>query len=112
MYYRGSAAAVVVYDITDEVMVMSSDDGVCIVFRVQRSFNEMQTWITELKQLGPQNIILAITGNKSDLEAKRKVRLSFSVCLGTYYVFVCVCVCLCVCVCGAAGIESNRRGLC
>ena len=33
----------------------------------------MQTWITELKQLGPQNIVLAITGNKSDLEEKRKV---------------------------------------
>jgi Ras-related protein Rab-22 len=56
MYYRGSAAAVVVYDITDE-----------------KSFNEMQTWITELKQLGPQNIVLAITGNKCDLEEKRKV---------------------------------------
>ena len=41
---------------------------------LQKSFNEMQTWITELKQLGPQNIVLAITGNKSDLEAKRKVR--------------------------------------
>ena len=33
----------------------------------------MQTWITELKQLGPQNIVLAITGNKSDLEQARKV---------------------------------------
>lgn len=56
MYYRGSAAAVVVYDITDE-----------------KSFNEMQTWISELKQLGPPNIVLAIAGNKSDLEQERRV---------------------------------------
>ena len=33
----------------------------------------MQTWITELKQLGPQNIVLAIAGNKSDLEDQRRV---------------------------------------
>lgn len=56
MYYRGSAAAVVVYDITSE-----------------RSFNEMQTWITELRQLGPQNLVLAIAGNKLDLDKKREV---------------------------------------
>lgn len=59
MYYRGSAAAVVVYDITSE-----------------ESFDEMQTWITELKQLGPQNIVLAIAGNKSDLEDQRRVSLA------------------------------------
>ena len=39
----------------------------------QRSFNEMQTWITELRQLGPQNLVLAITGNKLDLESSRQV---------------------------------------
>lgn len=59
MYYRGSAAAIVVYDITSE-----------------RSFNEMQTWITELRQLGPQNLVLAITGNKLDLESARQVQTS------------------------------------
>ncbi|XP_064395354.1 ras-related protein Rab-22A-like [Halichondria panicea] len=56
MYYRGSSAAIVVYDITSE-----------------RSFNEMQTWITELRQLGPQNLVLAIAGNKLDLESSRQV---------------------------------------
>lgn len=34
----------------------------------------MQTWITELRQLGPQNLVLAIAGNKVDLESQRKVR--------------------------------------
>jgi len=56
MYYRGSAAAIVVYDISSE-----------------RSFNEMQTWITELRQLGPQNLVLAIAGNKLDLDHQRQV---------------------------------------
>ncbi len=40
---------------------------------LQRSFNEMQTWITELRQLGPQNLVLAIAGNKLDLESSRQV---------------------------------------
>ena len=33
----------------------------------------MQTWITELRQLGPQNLVLAIAGNKSDLKEQRQV---------------------------------------
>lgn len=33
----------------------------------------MQTWIAELRQLGPQNLVLAIAGNKVDLESSRQV---------------------------------------
>ncbi len=33
----------------------------------------MQTWIAELRQLGPQNLVLAIAGNKVDLESTRQV---------------------------------------
>lgn len=33
----------------------------------------MQTWITELRQLGPQNLVLAIAGNKVDLDSQRRV---------------------------------------
>lgn len=57
MYYRGSAAAIVVYDITN-----------------QRSFLEMQSWIQELRQLGPPSLVLAITGNKLDMEESRQVQ--------------------------------------
>ena len=39
----------------------------------------MQTWITELRQLGPQNLVLAIAGNKLDLEASRQVSECVSV---------------------------------
>ena len=57
MYYRNAAAAVVVYDITSE-----------------GTFDVLQEWITELHRLGPPNIVLAIAGNKCDLEDKREVR--------------------------------------
>ena len=67
MYYRNAAAAIIVYDITNDA-----------------TFDVLQEWITELHRLGPQNIVLAIAGNKCDLEDKREV---------------CVCVCVRVCVC-------------
>ncbi len=57
MYYRNAAAAIIVYDITSEV-----------------SFEVLQEWITELNRLGPPNIVLAIAGNKCDLEEKREVK--------------------------------------
>lgn len=56
MYYRGAAAAIVVYDITRK-----------------ESFKTLQNWIKELKQLGPENIIIAVAGNKCDLEEQRVV---------------------------------------
>lgn len=51
---RGAAAAIVVYDITRA-----------------SSFRTLQNWVRELQQLGPENIILAVCGNKSDLVDKR-----------------------------------------
>ncbi len=57
MYYRNAAAAIVVYDITNEA-----------------SFDILQEWIKELNRLGPPDIVLAIAGNKCDLEDKREVR--------------------------------------
>lgn len=57
MYYRGAAAALVVYDMTAE-----------------RTFETLQTWVEELRQFGPQNIVFVVIGNKSDLAASR-VRL-------------------------------------
>ncbi|UYV79292.1 hypothetical protein LAZ67_17001972 [Cordylochernes scorpioides] len=56
MYYRGAGAAIVAYDIT-----------------VYNSFESVKSWIRELQVHGPMNIILAIAGNKSDLEEKREV---------------------------------------
>eukprot|EP01031_Cornospumella_fuschlensis_P029341 gene29341-35419_t len=56
MYYRGAAAAILVYDITREA-----------------SFKTLQSWVEELQQKGPKEIALAIAGNKKDLEANREV---------------------------------------
>eukprot|EP00002_Diphylleia_rotans_P010949 TRINITY_DN216_c0_g1_i2.p2 TRINITY_DN216_c0_g1~~TRINITY_DN216_c0_g1_i2.p2 ORF type:complete len:124 (-),score=36.59 TRINITY_DN216_c0_g1_i2:550-921(-) len=56
MYYRGAAAAIVVYDITQKA-----------------SFQTLQRWVKELRTLGPENIVIAIAGNKADLEENREV---------------------------------------
>jgi len=56
MYYRGAAAAVVVYDITDP-----------------DSFAGAKSWVKELQRRGDPNVIIALAGNKADLEQRRKV---------------------------------------
>ena len=54
MYYRGAAAAIVVYDIT------RAD-----------SFVTLKNWVEELRTQGPADIAIAIAGNKADLDDKR-----------------------------------------
>mmetsp|Transcript_19225 Transcript_19225/g.33146 ORF Transcript_19225/g.33146 Transcript_19225/m.33146 type:complete len:201 (-) Transcript_19225:1286-1888(-) len=56
MYYRGAAAAVIVYDIT------STD-----------SYTRAKAWVRELQRQGNPNLIMALAGNKADLEAQRAV---------------------------------------
>ncbi|XP_075427442.1 ras-related protein Rab-22A isoform X2 [Ascaphus truei] len=56
MYYRGSTAAIIVYDITKE-----------------DTFSTLKNWVKELRQHGPPNIVVAIAGNKCDLNDLREV---------------------------------------
>jgi len=56
MYYRGSSAAILVYDITKP-----------------GSFAALQDWVQELKQNGPPNLVLAVCGNKCDLNEDRLI---------------------------------------
>ncbi len=56
MYYRGAAAAIVVYDITNK-----------------ESFNGAKSWVKELQRRGDPNVVIALAGNKADLHAKRRV---------------------------------------
>ncbi|XP_048449285.1 ras-related protein Rab-22A [Rhincodon typus] len=56
MYYRGSAAAIIVYDITKE-----------------ETLQTLKNWVKELRQHGPPNIVVAIAGNKCDLTDAREV---------------------------------------
>ncbi|CAN0165330.1 unnamed protein product, partial [Ectocarpus sp. 12 AP-2014] len=55
MYYRGAGAAIVVYDITK-----------------MHSFRTLKEWINELQAQGPQDIAIAVAGNKRDLESQRR----------------------------------------
>jgi small GTP-binding protein len=56
MYYRGAAAAIVVYDITS-----------------QDSFDGAKRWINELKSLHTPEVIIALAGNKLDMSDRRVV---------------------------------------
>lgn len=57
LYYRDAAAAILVYDITCET-----------------TFSALKIWIRELQRYGPQDIVLAIAGNKCDKADQREVR--------------------------------------
>lgn len=57
MYYRGAQASIIVYDITSP-----------------ESFERAKTWVRELQRQAAPNIVIALTGNKCDLESQRKVQ--------------------------------------
>lgn len=56
MYYRGANAAVIVYDIT------SLD-----------SFERAKKWVMELDKQAQPDIVIALVGNKTDLQTQRQV---------------------------------------
>ncbi|KAG9144425.1 hypothetical protein Leryth_023017 [Lithospermum erythrorhizon] len=56
LYYRGAAVAVIAYDIT-------SPD----------TFSKAQYWVKELQKHGNPDIVMALVGNKADLQEKREV---------------------------------------
>ena len=55
-YYKGAKGAIIVYDITSE-----------------QSFDNIETWIQEVKGKASNNLQILIIGNKSDLSKDRKV---------------------------------------
>uniref|UniRef100_A0ACD5WUA4 Uncharacterized protein n=1 Tax=Avena sativa TaxID=4498 RepID=A0ACD5WUA4_AVESA len=56
LYYRGAAAAIVAYDITNP-----------------ESFKKAQYWVKELQKHGTSGIIMVLVGNKADLHESRSV---------------------------------------
>ncbi|XP_041697031.1 ras-related protein Rab-31-like [Coregonus clupeaformis] len=64
VYYRGSAAAVIVYDITK----LGRNASIFC-----DSFQTLKKWVKELKEHGPEDIIVALAGNKKDLGDIREV---------------------------------------
>jgi Ras-related protein Rab-2A len=55
-YYRDSACAIIVYDITDK-----------------NSFDKVKDWIHDVRNLAPPDCLLVLFGNKIDLEAQRAI---------------------------------------
>lgn len=55
-FYRGSAAALVVFDITN-----------------QKTFESLDTWLGEIDKYADKDIVLMLVGNKSDLVRTRAV---------------------------------------
>ena len=55
-YYKASAVAMVVYDITNE-----------------ESFKNIQSWIKDCKDLAPKTVQMVLIGNKNDLEESRVI---------------------------------------
>ena len=49
-YYRGAVGALIVYDITNN-----------------RSFLNVESWMTEIRSKGPPGMVILLVGNKSDL---------------------------------------------
>jgi Ras-related protein Rab-21 len=58
IYYRDANGALLVYDITD-----------------RDSFIKVQTWVKELRKMLGKEVVLAIAGNKCDLERSRVVSI-------------------------------------
>lgn len=60
IYYRGAAAAILVYDITDG-----------------KSFKDVKHWVNQLQKLAPHGIVLALVGNKCDMGKSRQVSIEY-----------------------------------
>ena len=56
-YYKNSACAFIVYDITEK-----------------ESFQHLEYWLKECKAETPETLVLVLIGNKSDLAEKREVK--------------------------------------
>lgn len=55
-YYRGAAGALLVFDITN-----------------RESFNSLNQWLEDARNLASPNIVILLVGNKKDLEADREI---------------------------------------
>lgn len=56
LYYRGAAAAVIVFDVTNRA-----------------SFGNVRQWVDEVRKYTPPHLVVCLVGNKADLKAQRQV---------------------------------------
>lgn len=55
-YYRGTAAALLVYDVTNK-----------------KSFDDASSWLTEIRKHGSRDTTVILVGNKCDLRNNRQI---------------------------------------
>lgn len=83
-YYRGAHGIVVVYDVTEQVVVVASRVPAttisiaavnaivsCLCF--QESFNNVKLWMDEIERYACESVSRLLVGNKSDLVGKKVV---------------------------------------
>mmetsp|Transcript_29309 Transcript_29309/g.34869 ORF Transcript_29309/g.34869 Transcript_29309/m.34869 type:complete len:127 (-) Transcript_29309:69-449(-) len=71
MYFRGSEAAILVYDICSEV-----------------SFDAIQRWVSDLKRCGPSDLLMVVCGNKCDLDCRmvsQEKAEGYALAIGAFY---------------------------
>jgi len=56
-YYRGSAGAILVYDISN-----------------RESFNHVSSWLADARSLASTDVVIVLVGNKVDKESERDVQ--------------------------------------
>ena len=61
MFYRGTNAAIIVFDVTS-----------------QQTFESVQEWVAELKTIVESPMVLCVVGNKIDLRENRQVCIAFA----------------------------------
>lgn len=79
-------------DFTNEIFCISVvsliyETAACVfcVWFLQDSFQTLKKWVKELKEHGPEDIVMAIAGNKNDLGDIRLIK-PLLLSLRTYYI--------------------------
>lgn len=62
LYFKGCKAAIIVFDITDDI-----------------SFKRVNYWLSQVKDQAPSDILIMLIGNKSDLEDRRTVNKKLAI---------------------------------
>lgn len=80
MYYRGAAAAVVVFDVTNRDTFEGAQSWVSqwglawqLTPVVASDWCELRLQVKELQRRGDPNVVIALAGNKADMRDKRQV---------------------------------------
>jgi Ras-related protein Rab-5C len=79
MYYRNANCAVVVYDITQAVSFISRKSDLDTYYYNQSSLDKAKAWVNELQRQADPNIVIALAGNKCDLENRRAIETKVNI---------------------------------